>query len=313
MRSNRCANCGKPNHIKPKCKDPVTSCGLVCIAIPDANLRDSFVRNYNIVTGAKQNTRNLVDIIKYNSTNNRNLDKLCSYSKSVKFLLVQRRHSYSLVEISRGNFYVDDKAMMDNLMGDLSYEECCMIVDNDYREFMLRVTGADICNGSHTVDVSAKYSCLQNLLRKYISSKHRVDFPHLEWGFPKGRREKNESNLRCGIREFCEESSYASDQIMVLSSMNEIKEIFRGTDNIMYQMIYNLSLLLDFDHEPVVNKYNSGEVAKISWMSIEDLNVKLRHDQVEKKKIIIEIYKFIVNVLELAPLEEARPVTVASL
>ncbi len=53
-----------------------------------------------------------------------------------------------------------------------------------------------------------------------------------EWGFPKGRRIRCESDLDCALREFNEETNIPQDSIHVFKNI-VLSETFRGTNDIM--------------------------------------------------------------------------------
>ena len=148
---------------------------------------------------------------------------------------------------------------------------------------------------------SPNYLDLKNRFEKVkdfvISNSLHEGYTNLEWGFPKGKRHINETNLECSIREFREESSYDLKQINLLHSVLPMKEIILGTDNIIYRYIYNLSILKDMEYTPIIDEKNY-EVRNIQWISINDINTYFRDYHTEKKKIVTEIFKFIINIIE---------------
>jgi len=59
------------------------------------------------------------------------------------------------------------------------------------------------------------------------------------WGFPKGRKQKNETYMECALREFEEETKMSREPIR-LFSREPIVEVFRGSNKRMYSTNYYL-------------------------------------------------------------------------
>ncbi len=289
----KCGNCGKAYHTRQRCREPITSCGIICIKIRDPGLRELFRKNFSDIT----ENATCLDIRSFNTTQYKNIGKICKYSQEIEFLMVQRRQSYSFIEIMRGNYDPSNAGMMLTMFKDMSRDEIDLIIGSggDYSAFMgLECTHIGSPVSAPLLATRVKFTRLVELLQGYDPT----DNPDLEWGFPKGRREHNESNIKCGVREFCEETSYEPDQILTLKHTRDIREVFRGSDNMLYQFIYHLSLLTDMEYDPVINDMNRNEIRSVSWMTLHDIDQLMRNHHHEKKKILVEIYKFVVNVLE---------------
>jgi hypothetical protein len=51
-----------------------------------------------------------------------------------------------------------------------------------------------------------------------------------EWGFPKGRRNFQETDLNCAIREFEEETGFKRDTMTLIQNVLPFEEIFTGSN-----------------------------------------------------------------------------------
>ena len=130
------------------------------------------------------------------------------------------------------------------------------------------------------------------LLKQLISLRK---YKHLEWGFPKGRRlrKKNyfeqESDLECAKREFQEETSYEQDDYIILNEHDTYKEIFYGSDGILYAHVYFIALLKWDNHKiPYITETNY-EVKKIEWIcDLYNINIY----QSTRNEIIKKILKY---------------------
>eukprot|EP00798_Chlamydomonas_sp_ICE-L_P029994 gene29994-18067_t len=59
-----------------------------------------------------------------------------------------------------------------------------------------------------------------------------------EWGFPKGRRNINESDIECAKREFMEETAMDTSDIIFLQNIKPVEETFFGMNRVNYRHIY---------------------------------------------------------------------------
>ena len=147
----------------------------------------------------------------------------------------------------------------------------------------------------------------QNSKSKYLLLKKKfnlddlikssnTNFINTEWGFPKGRREKLETDLECAIREFEEETDLTKNDYSLLK-LRPIIEDINGSDNIKYRHIYYIARLNKVDVQ--LNKANLNQIKEISdikLMNYETINDNLRPYHKEKLKIItsiIESLKFL--------------------
>ena len=115
-----------------------------------------------------------------------------------------------------------------------------------------------------------------------------------EWGFPKGRRNLNESDFNCAIREFEEETGLKKDDYSVLD-IPKINETFKGSNKITYRHTYYFAILNNSDIDIHKLKIHKSEVSNIGLYSYnEGLNL-IRPYSREKKDILKEAHIIIKN------------------
>jgi len=120
-----CINCNKNNHSSKDCKEPIFSYGIICVKLdPELNISPSTIENYLI--------NKVIDFEEYNFSNLTNLSKLDIYKNKIKFLLVQRKHSFSYVDLIRGKYDQNNKIEIKNLLSLMSKEEIDNILSNDF-------------------------------------------------------------------------------------------------------------------------------------------------------------------------------------
>ena len=55
-----------------------------------------------------------------------------------------------------------------------------------------------------------------------------------EWEIPKGRRNLNETNRECAVREFQEETNILPDDYELYDNILPLEEEYKGSNNIIY-------------------------------------------------------------------------------
>ena len=110
-----------------------------------------------------------------------------------------------------------------------------------------------------------------------------------EWGFPKGRRNFNENDLDCGLREFCEETGfvYSKGKCDIINNIFPFEEIFIGSNYKSYKHKYFL-MFVDYNYSKTAFNVVSPnyEVSIIQWKNIEDCLSSIRSYNLEKKAMI---------------------------
>ena len=138
-------------------------------------------------------------------------------------------------------------------------------------------TGVIISNNNVTIDS--------------LIEESQTNWSETEWGFPKGRRNYNEKDLTCAIREFEEETGYESSDINILYNIIPYEEIFTGSNFKSYKHKYFVCKLKD----NVTNDkgFQKSEVSEMKWKSFEECLDSIRPYNVEKKEIITRLNKIL--------------------
>lgn len=196
----------------------------------------------------------------------------------LKVLLIQRRHTNAFSDILLGRYDVGEveehRDHLITLLSELTCSERSIILDcNAYDEISL-----DLPTLTRTRRVILRRLFCQNrvLLCSLIASlnPYFLSYSSCEYGFPKGRRER-ETNMVCALREFCEETGYKNSQIEILNSETTIDETFIGSDGKHYVHSYYLARVNDPLNPNIPRMYNN-EVKTVGWYSIPDAYTKLK-------------------------------------
>ena len=114
-----------------------------------------------------------------------------------------------------------------------------------------------------------------------------------EWGFAKGRRNYQEKNIVCALREFEEETGYNSNLLTLIQNLEPLEEVFTGSNHKSYKHIYYLANL---ENIPTVNvDFQKSEVSEMKWLTFEEAIQKIRPYNIEKIEILKRVNKLLLN------------------
>jgi len=114
-----------------------------------------------------------------------------------------------------------------------------------------------------------------------------------EWGFPKGRRNPQEKDYQCAIREFEEETGYPIHLLKPLQNILPFEEIFTGSNYKSYKHKYYLMYMPSNEDTSFPKKYDTTEISKMEWKTFEQCLEVIRPYNVEKIKILSRIHQCI--------------------
>jgi 8-oxo-dGTP pyrophosphatase MutT (NUDIX family) len=143
-------------------------------------------------------------------------------------------------------------------------------------------------------DKNKKNIFLYNKKNLKNMDKYKSNFIEPERGFPKGlnkfEKKNNTTNLETAIREFIEEANIKKNEFNLIN-IPPFYETYISYTNNVYNNVYYLAEIND-SYKPTINfnkKESYCEVSKIEFLEVYDLLKKLRVDDINKKKIIIDV------------------------
>ena len=248
-----CNNCGERGHVFRTCSYPIISCGLLLL---------------------KGNTDPI---------------KLPVNPKDVEVLMVRRKDSISYMEFLRGKYDILDSGYIHNLITNMTKDEQRRIVEIPFQQLwsLLWGNGRDI-NSQECVEAKEKFEALD---RARLVYEHRSIYDEAEWGFPKGRRMRKETDMDCAVREFFEETNIPRDSYTLCRNL-QFSETFKGTNGVMYKHIYFIGLLTDskiIDLEQKLTPMQKREVSLVAWKTFDECRSLVRPYYTKRKEIFSEI------------------------
>lgn len=256
-----CNNCGDKGHVFRSCTDPVISCGIL------------FLRGiYEPLV-------------------------LPVEPKTVSVLMVRRKDSMSYMEFIRGKYETSDIEYVKRQISNMTVVEQKLIVNEKFETLWTKLWGNSRDNDSPEFESARnKFNLLD---RKSIVSQTLSHFTEPEWGFPKGRRMRGETDVQCSIREFFEETNISRDAYTIREDL-VFSETFRGTNNVLYKHVYYVAILKDsklIHLEQKLTPLQRREVSSVAWKTLTECKNVTRPHYIERKKMITDLER----IISLAP------------
>tara|TARA_Y100000588_G_C14125658_1_gene869278 strand:+ start:352 stop:1149 length:798 start_codon:yes stop_codon:yes gene_type:complete len=245
-----CNNCGKQGHLYHRCKKPISSIGIIAF--------------------------------RKSKTNNK-----------YEYLMICRKDSLGFVDFMRGKYPLFNKFYIQNIINEMTNKEKHDLLTNDFKTLWENLWGSFVgCQyrgeekNSSEKFIKIKESTNDISLRKLIENSP-TNWITPEWGFPKGRRNYQENDLTCALREFQEETGYSKSQLNVIHNLMPFEEIFTGSNMKSYKHKYFIAYM-NQKYESVQD-FQFSEVSQVKWFTLEKCLEVIRPYNLEKKELIKNI------------------------
>jgi 8-oxo-dGTP pyrophosphatase MutT (NUDIX family) len=292
LSKNICLNCGKMGHQHKQCNDPIISCGIICFNIcPELNISNKLIENYFF--------NKFIDISEFNYINIDNIKHIPYFYDKIKILMVRHKHSLNYIDFIRGKYSTNDEKQINKLFQLMTQDENLLILNSDFDNLWNDLWKETAKNKLYQKEyILSKNKFAELKLKKFynlIALDKLSKYTEPEWGFPKGRRNANEMNLQCAIREFTEETNIDISDLHVLERLNYINEEYVGTNQLNYRHIYYVASSpteLELNTNDQIN-----EIGKVEWFTIQNAIDKIRPYNNTRTKIIHQLYFFLINLI----------------
>ena len=254
--TNICNNCGKQGHLFHQCKLPITSYGIIVFR---------------------------------------------SSLEGLQFLMIRRKDSFGYIDFLRGKYSPYNIDHTQNIVNEMSISEKNKILNEPFDVLWRSMWGesSNIQYKSEEGSSSKKFDTIKNgiiinnnkITLNDIIQKSNTKWCETEWEFPKGRRNYQEKDLDCAIREFEEETGIPQNQISIIENVMPFEEIFIGTNHKSYKHKYFLAYMDEKEVENSLQNFQKTEVSKLEWKTMEECLESIRPYNLEKKQLIININK----------------------
>jgi 8-oxo-dGTP pyrophosphatase MutT (NUDIX family) len=286
MIKNFCLNCGEIGHGYKRCKEPTISIGIICMKFSNKVIKNKILQNF------KLNKKNNLDKkINFNKCN-----ILKKYINDIKFLLIRRKHSLGYLEFIRGKYDIQDEKKILKLFSIMTPYEKEDILKNDFDLLWTNIWKKTSYIQIYQIEYNKsknKFNKLRETSRlRELIKKSKLLFKTPEWGFPKGKRSKQENNLQTAIREFNEETNLKNKDIVIIENLEPFSEVFIGSNNKKYKHIYYFGIYNGLEDDLKVKNYENEfeEIGDIGWFNYIETYELIRDYHFDRKKIITKIF-----------------------
>uniref|UniRef100_A0A6C0K705 Nudix hydrolase domain-containing protein n=1 Tax=viral metagenome TaxID=1070528 RepID=A0A6C0K705_9ZZZZ len=188
-------------------------------------------------------------------------------ANNLEILMVRRKDSMSYTDFIRGKFDPANTVYVQTLLEHMTQGEINRLRTETFESLWSR-----LWNNSDRHDHEMKLA-----KERFDAVKTDIDsvtplYIEPEWGFPKGRRLKCESDQGCAEREFFEETNISRSAYTVVSGI-QLEETFHGTNNILYRHKYFLAVLTDPANIDIHQRFTpmqKREISAIGWKTLAD-------------------------------------------
>jgi 8-oxo-dGTP pyrophosphatase MutT (NUDIX family) len=282
-----CTNCGNVGHTYRSCVSPITSYGGIIFHVNDLSWNQaSILSSPSTITGFEK------------------------FYPKIEVLLIQRRDSLGYVEILRGKYKENDIEYIRKQILGMTDAEREKLLTRPFDELWCELWGYDTKTSSHyRNDKEVSRQKLQLLRDGFevdsgsffrlasLIEETTVHWDTPEWGFPKGRREPGEKDLACALREVEEETGIGKENLIVVQNLEPLSETFFGSNQVHYchkYFTFYLPLHIEVKYDET-NPHMKREIGSLQWFSLEQALQKIRHDNVEKREILLRMNTLLRN------------------
>ena len=303
FKASYCSNCNSTGHVYKSCTQPVTSYGVIMVSIlDDDKVQDSYTKDHVCDKTNRAFTKQIKTYgIKYNDKDG--INTFCRYKDRVRFLMIRRKHTLGFLEFVRGRYSVENVDGIIFLFKQMVQEEIDKIGKMEFDELWSEVwPNGEITHKNEYARSKAKFEQLKNgsnqvVTLDFYTTEIKPSWSHAEWGFPKGRRNYQEDDMTCGVREFEEESGYTEDEYTILDRIRPLDEEFIGTNGINYRHVYYVGISNN-NRDPRIDKrvhHQANEVGDIALLTYNEAINLIRPHHIDRKKLLTELYMYTIN------------------
>jgi 8-oxo-dGTP pyrophosphatase MutT (NUDIX family) len=201
--------------------------------------------------------------------------------------MIRRKDSMSFAEFMRGKYDPNDIPYVSTLVKNMTLKEQAAIACETFETLWRQLWGDD----RMTSDYAQSREKFHQLDRVGLMRNNLSDYTEPEWGFPKGRRMRGESDLACAVREFDEETNIPRESFVILKNI-VLTETFVGLNNVQYKHVYFVALLKRPDIVNLLQKFTPmqrREISGIAWKTFAETEALIRPHHVERRGMIDQL------------------------
>ena len=220
-------------------------------------------------------------------------------NQDLEFLMIQRRDSLGFIELMRGRYKMTDIDYIRLHMNEITVDERRRYCEGPFEELWNSMWGLDHSHlyKNEYETAKAKWEQINKGVTingtvwtsQSIADSCTAAHATPEWGFPKGRRDSQESDYVCAMREMYEETGVKEGSVIPIQNLEPLIESFFGSNHVHYCHKYFLvwvppDVTITFDSG---NEHMRKEIGDLKWVSLEQGLGYIRQRNVEKKEVLL--------------------------
>ena len=275
--NTKCNNCGKSGHLYYQCKTPITSVGIIAVR--------------------------------------RNKD-----TGQLEYLMIRRKDTLGYIDFMRGKYSIFNRPYIINMLNQMTVEEKTRMRSGDFGLLWQAIWGKPMI--APTTPPANQYRSEEltsrdkyNLLFEGVQSERQfwgkeeekytlnelIDasdpgWDEPEWGFPKGRRNPQEKDYECALREFTEETGISAYRhLHNVQNLMPYEEIFTGSNYKSYKHKYYVMCLTPEQFDIPIDQFETSEVSLMAWKTMDQARQCIRPYNLEKLRILHHVDQTLVK------------------
>lgn len=217
--------------------------------------------------------------------------------KQYEYLIICRRHTFGFIDFMRGRYAINNKNHLNDIIYEMTEEEKKTILENDFDNAWLKLWGSTSNSYYKNEKIFAreKFNMLMRgvtIKNEFYNTKTLINdsntkWKNPEWGFPKGRKNLNETHRECAIREWSEETGLPMNSISLLLNVTPYNEYVIGSNYQSYRDNYYLAKYNG--EESDLTHFEKKEISNAKWATYKEIQQLLRPYHKERMQIIQRI------------------------
>lgn len=287
--NTKCNNCGKTGHLYYQCKVPITSVGIIAVRINADGV-------YEYLMIRRKDTLGYIDFMR---------GKYSIFNKPYIVNMLNQMTRMEKQQMRTGDFdllwrLVWGKPMtiaerLNSVASMPPPPPPLLPTASQYRseELTSRDKYNFLFHGVSRVSATGGGKEVKYTLNDLIDESDRLmpqQWEEPEWGFPKGRRNPQEKDYDCALREFAEETGMNPYRLLTnIQNLMPYEEIFTGSNYKSYKHKYYVMFLNPNNYDVSMNRFEKSEVSKMEWKTLEQARQSIRPYNLEKLRLLTNV------------------------
>jgi 8-oxo-dGTP pyrophosphatase MutT (NUDIX family) len=229
--------------------------------------------------------------------------------------MIRRKDTLGYIDFMRGKYSIFNRPYITNMLNQMTVEEKTRMRSGDFGLLWQAIWGKPLPAAaaaaaapvsqyrSEELTSRDKYNLLFSGVfhssdpeRKFWSEKYTLNdlidasdpgWEEPEWGFPKGRRNPQEKDYECAMREFTEETGISAYRhLHNVQNLMPYEEIFTGSNYKSYKHKYYVMFLNQDQYNVPLDQFESSEVSLMAWKTLDQARQCIRPYNLEKLRVL---------------------------